>query len=99
MIQIQEKDEKAHFRHGLGPLGPYSGRQCFFYKGLALSITKYYGQLPRTTSETNDLILRTLSDGRTDGRTDRQPDRQKEESDFIGHCATNVGRPKKSNMK
>ena len=35
MIQIQEKDEKAHFRHGLGPLGPYSGRQCFFYKGLA----------------------------------------------------------------
>ena len=31
MIQIQEKDEKAHFRHGLGPLGPYSGRQCFFF--------------------------------------------------------------------
>ena len=30
MIQTQENDEKAHFRHGLGPLGPYSGRQCFF---------------------------------------------------------------------
>ena len=78
MIQTQENDEKAHFRHGLGPLGPYSGRQCFFYKGLALSITKYYGQLSRTTSETNDLILRNLSDGRMDGRKDGQTARQTE---------------------
>ena len=41
------------------------------------------------SEKTNDAILRKLSDGRTDGETDGQTD----ESDFIGHCPTNVERP------
>ena len=32
-----------------------------------------------------------VTDGRTDGRTD--------ESDFIGHCPTNMERPKKSSLQ
>ena len=33
-------------------------------------------------------------DGQTDGRMDEWPDRQTEESDFIGHCPTNIERLK-----
>ena len=57
----------------------------------ALSVTRYHGQLsPCTISETNDLILRKL----TDRRTDRQMDDRWTESDFIGCCQTNVERTK-----
>ena len=44
-------------------------------------------------TNTNDLILRQLSDGRTDGRIHGQTDKQRNESDFIGRCPTNVKRP------
>ena len=44
----------------------------FFFKNLASSITRYYGQQSSCTisEKTNDPILRKLSDGRKDGRTD-----------------------------
>ena len=60
------------------------------FENLASSVTRYYGQLSSCaiSEKTNDPILRTLSDGRTDGRTDGEMD----ESDFIGHCPTNVER-------
>ena len=85
MIQTQEKGEKPHFGPNLGPLDPNSGRQIFFFfsKNLALSVTRYHGQLSSCTisEKTNDPILRKLV---TDGRTDRRRDGQTDESDFIG---------------
>ena len=43
----------------------------FISKNLALSITRYHGQLSCTVSEKiNDPILRKRSDGWTDGRKD-----------------------------
>ena len=61
--------------------------QIFFFKNLAPSVTRYYGQLSScTTSEkTDDPVLRKRSDGQTD--------RQMNQSDFIGRCPTNVERP------
>ena len=52
-----------------------------FFQNLALSVTRYHGQLSSCTKseESNDPILRKFSDDRTDGRTDGQTD----ESDFI----------------
>ena len=47
----------------------------------------------KISEKTNDPILRKYSDGRMDERTDRQTDGQTDESDFIGPCPTNVGRP------
>ena len=43
----------------------------FFFKKLALSVTRYHGQLSSCTisENTNDPILRKISDGRTDGQT------------------------------
>ena len=40
--------------------------------------------------KTNDPILRKLSNGWTDRPTDRQTD----QSNFIGHCSTNIQHPK-----
>ena len=59
----------------------------FFFKNLALSVTRYYGQLSSCTilEKTNDPIFRKLSDGRTDRWTD--------ESHFTGRCPTNIERP------
>ena len=53
------------------------GSPNFFFKNLAPSVTRYYGQLSSCTisEKTNDPILRKLSDERTDRRTD---------DDFIG---------------
>ena len=64
----------------------------FFFKNLALSVTRCHGQLSSCaiSEKTNDLILRKLRDGRTDGQTDGQADK----SDFIGCCQTNVKRTK-----
>ena len=47
-----------------------------FFKNLARSVTRYYGQLASCTisKKTNDSILRKLSDGPTDGPTDRRTD-------------------------
>ena len=68
--------------------GPNSGFQNFFFKNLALPVTRYYRQLSscKISETTNDPILRKLSDGQTDGRTEGQTD----ESNFIGCCPTNV---------
>ena len=73
MHQTWENGEKPNFGPDLGPLDLNSGRQ-FFFKSLALSVTKYHGQLSSCTiSEKNhDPILRKFSDGRTNGRTDRR---------------------------
>ena len=71
---------------------------------------KDHGQLSSCTipENTNDPIVRKLSDGRTnrptdkrkdertDGRMDGQMDVQTDESDFIGRCPTNVERPIKA---
>ena len=51
-----------------------------YFKNLALSITRYHGQLSscKTSEKTNDPILRKLSDARTARRTDGRitgPDR------------------------
>ena len=50
---------------------------------MAAPVTRYHGQLSscKISEKTNDPILRKVSDGQT------------EESDFIGHCPTNVERP------
>ena len=81
--------KKPSFGPDFCPFDPNSGRQFlfFFFKNLALSVTKYYGQLSSCTilEKTNDPILRKLSDGRTDGWTD--------ESHFTGRCPTNIERP------
>ena len=81
IIETQENGEKPNFGPDLGPLGPNSGR---FPppppppKSLALSVTRYHGQLSscKISEETNDSILRKFSNGQTD------------ESDFIGRCPT-----------
>ena len=63
----------------------------FFFKNLALSVTRYYGPLSSCTisEKTNDPIWRKLSDGQIDRQTDRQTDK----SDFIVCYPPNVERP------
>ena len=58
----------------------FGSKKIFFFKNLALSVTKYHGHVSScTTSEkNNDPIFKKLSD--------RQTDR----SDFIGCCPTNL---------
>ena len=75
MIQIQVNGKKPHFGPELGPLNPNSGRQFFFFKNLASSVTKYHGQVLtyKMLEKTNDPILRKSSKGWTD---DKQADRQ-----------------------
>ena len=72
MIQTQENGEKLHFGPDLGQLFSNLGRQFFFFKNVASSVKRYYGQLLlRTISEkTNDPILRKFCDRRTDRQTD-----------------------------
>ena len=72
MNQTEENGKKPSFRSNFGPFGPNSGRQIFF-KNLALSVTRYHGQLSSCTisEKTNDPILRKLEKMRnrgTDGR-------------------------------
>ena len=47
--------------------------------------------------ETNEQMDQ-WTDGWTDGKMDSCTDQQKDKSDFIGHCPTNVERPKKSSV-
>ena len=85
MNQTWENGEKPSFGPDFGSRPPY-----FFFKNLALSVTRYHGQLPCIISEkTNDPILRKLGDRRTNWQTDEQTD----ESEFIGRCPTDVERP------
>ena len=92
MNQTWENGKKPCFGPNYGPYGPNSGSQNFFFKNLAPSVTRYYGQLSSCTvsEKTNDPILGKHSDGWTDGQTD--------ERDFMGRCATNVEHPKKNNL-
>ena len=58
----------------------------FYFENLALSVTRYYGQLSSCTisEKTKNLILTNfLTDGCTDGRMDRKTDI----SDFIGRLS------------
>ena len=73
----------------LGPilahLAQFWAAKFFYFKNLALSVTRYYVQLSSctiSTKKTNYPTLRKLSDGPTDGQMDQ--------SDFIGCCPTNV---------
>ena len=63
MIQTQKNCEKPNFGPDLGPLDPNSGREIFFLKNLASSVTRYHGQLSSRTilEKTNDSFLRKLS--------------------------------------
>ena len=56
------------------PVGPKFEQLIFFLKNLALSVTRYYGQLSSFTisEKTKDPILRKFYDGKTDRRTDRR---------------------------
>ena len=86
MNQTWENGKKTSFGPDFSPFDPNSGCQIFFFKKLAVSFTRCYGQLLSCTisEKTDDPILRKLSDGRTDRQTDK--------SDFIGRCPTNVER-------
>ena len=62
----------------LGPILGHLGCQIFFFfKNLARSITRYYGQLTSCiiSEKTNDPILIKLNDGWTDRHMDRWTDR------------------------
>ena len=52
----------------------FLGRKNFIFKNLALSVTRYNGQLLSCTisEKTNDPILRKFSDGETDRQIDRR---------------------------
>ena len=45
MILTQENGEKPHCGPDLGPLGTNLVRKISFFKNLALSVTRYHGQL------------------------------------------------------
>ena len=49
MIQTQENDEKPHSGPDLGPLGAQIQAVKFFLQNLALSVTRYRGQLSSWT--------------------------------------------------
>ena len=72
MSQTWENGKKPNFGPDFGPFAQNLGRQNFFFKDLASSVTRYYGQLSSWTisEKTYDSILRKLSDGRTDVQTD-----------------------------
>ena len=67
----------------------------FFFKNIASSVIRYRGWLSscKIAEKTNHSVLRKISDRRTDGRTDGQTHGHKDESEFIGHCPTDVNSP------
>ena len=78
-----ENGKKLHFGPDLGMLGPNLGCIFFCCKNLVSSAIRYHGQLSSCTisEKNNDPILRKISDGQMD------------DSDFIGHCGTNIKCP------
>ena len=70
--QNSRKCKKLPFGPDLVPLGPYSGRQLFFFQNLVLSVTRYHGQLSscKVSEKNNDPISRKFTDGRPAGQTD-----------------------------
>ena len=90
------KWQKTSFLAGFRPVR----RQLFVLKIWylqSLDIIISYHHVQYQKKQTNNVILRKLSDGQTDERADglmdRKTDRQTNESDFIGRCPTNAGRP------
>ena len=73
MIQTQEDGKKPYLGPDLARWARIWAANFFFFKNLALSVTRYHGQLSSCTKseKSNDPFLRKLSDGQTDGRTDR----------------------------
>ena len=68
------------------------GHQYFFFKYLALSVTRYHGQVSSCTisEKTNNPISRKLCER----QKDRQRDRLTDKSDFVGQMLSNVEHPK-----
>ena len=64
----------------------------FFFKYLALSVTRYHGQVSSCTisEKTNNPISRKLCER----QKDRQRDRLTDKSDFVGQTLSNVEHPK-----
>ena len=67
-----ENGKKPNFRLDFGPFGP------FYFKNLALSVTRYHGQLSscKISEQINDPILRLTYWHETDRLTYRQTNRQ-----------------------
>ena len=99
MNQTWEKWQKTSFGTDFGPFGRNLGCKFYFFKNLALSVTRYQSLLLSCaiSGKINHPILKRFShrptDGRTDRRTDGQTDWETDESDFIGHCRTNFECP------
>ena len=91
MNQTSENGKKPSFGPNFGPFGPNRGSNYFFFliwlcQSLDIMVHYYHIQYQKNT---NDAILRKLSDGRMDRKTDQ--------SDFIGCCWTNVKHSKLEN--
>ena len=79
MIQTEENGEETHFGPNFRPIDWPSIRTVnFFFKNLASSVTRHYGQLPssKISKRTNDPILRKLRDAGKDRQRERQTDRR-----------------------
>ena len=73
----QRKWRKTSFWSWFRPVGPkFVPPNFFFLKNLALSVTRYHGQLSLCTisEKTNNPVLKKLGNGRRDGRTDGRAD-------------------------
>ena len=68
MNKIRENSKNPGFGSDYWPIWPKFRTPIFFKKNLALSVTRYHGQLPpcAISEKTNDPIWRKLSDGRTE---------------------------------
>ena len=82
MIQIQQNGGKPHFGPDLVPLDPN-----FLFKNVALSVTRYHGQLYNIRKK---LMTQSWENLVMDGQTERLTGK----SDFIGSCPTDAERPK-----
>ena len=84
MIKTQENGGKPHFGPNYARLAQILAAKLFF-KNLALSVTRYHGQLSSCTisKKTNDPILRKISDGRTDGQKDERELFHRTLSDYV----------------
>ena len=97
MVQTQENGKKPHFVSDLGPLDSKSDHHFssfffFFFRNLAFSVTRYHGQLSSCTIS-EKIMIQSSETLVTGGQMNRRTDRKTAESDFKGHCPTNVEHP------
>ena len=97
MFQTQENGKKPHFVSDLGPLDSKSDHHFssfffFFFRNLAFSVTRYHGQLSSCTIS-EKIMIQSSETLVTGGQMNRRTDRKTAESDFKGHCPTNVEHP------